>query len=149
MEVRAGVRQADRRAVLLHVGQDQDVGVLGMVELVDDVRLGPAELARELEELRRLQPQISEHQDLPGKERIPDFPEIRADRVSLQPETAEFRQPHPCTARSCFMRAQASGGAGSSPAASASPNSPQKSSRWRAACWPPPITKRALWALRH
>src|SRR5439155_9193371 len=94
MEVRAGVRKADRRAVVLHVGQDQDVGVLGMMELVDHVRLGPAELARELEELHRLQPQVSEHQDLPGKERIPDFPEIGADRVSLQPETAEFPQPH-------------------------------------------------------
>src|SRR3989442_9983323 len=43
--------------------------------------------------------QISEHQDLPGKERIPDFPEIGADRVGLQPETAEFGQPHPCTDR--------------------------------------------------
>src|SRR2546426_7265443 len=137
MEVGAGVRKADRRAVLLHVGQDQDVGVLGMVELVDDVRLGPAELARELEELRRLQLQISEHQDLPGKERIPDFPEIWVDRVGLQPEAAEFRQPHPCTARSCFMRAQASGGADSSPAAAARPKSPPKSSRRRGDRWPP------------
>ena len=112
-----------------------------MVELVDDVRLGFAELARELEELRRLQLQISEHQDLPGKERIPDLPEIGADRVSLQPETAELRQPHPCTARSCFMRAQASGGSDSSPATSASLNSSQKCNRWRADCWPPTITK--------
>src|SRR5256886_6412602 len=112
-----------------------------MVELVDDVRLGHAEPARELEELRRLQLQISEHQDLPGKERIPDFPEIRADRVSLQPETAELRQPHPCTARSCFMRAQASGGSDSSPAAAAGPNNSPKSSRGRAHRWPPTLTK--------
>src|SRR2546426_9017928 len=149
MEVGAGVRKADRCAVLLHVGQDQDVGVLGMVELVDHVRLGPAELARELEELRRLQLQISEDQDLPGKERIPDFPEIRADRVSLQPETAELRQAHPCTARSCFMRAQASGGADSRPATSASPDSSPKSSRGRAHRWPPPLTKSARWPLSH
>src|SRR2546426_8054622 len=116
-----------------------------MVELVDDVRLGPAELARELEELRRLQLQISEHQDLPGKERIPDFPEIRADRVGLQPETAEFRQPHPCTARSCFMRAQASGGADSNPAAAGGLKNPQKSSRGGADCGPPAITKGSSW----
>src|SRR2546426_5121291 len=108
-----------------------------MVELVDDVRLGPAEPARQLEELRRLQLQISEHQDLPGKERIPDFPEIGADRVGLQPETAEFGQPHPCTARSCFMRAQASGGADSRPAGAAGLNSSPESSRGRAACSPP------------
>src|SRR5256885_16860169 len=112
-----------------------------MMELVDDVRLGPAELARELEELRRLQLQISEHQDLPGKEGIPDFPEIWADRVRLQPEAAEFRQPHPCTARSCFMRAQASGGSDSSPAAAAGPHKPQKSSRGGAHRWAPALQK--------
>src|SRR5256885_17113680 len=137
MKVRAGVRKADRRAVLLHVGQDQDVGVLWMVELVDHVRLGPAELARELEKLCRFQLQISEHQDLPGKERIPDFPEIWADRVSLQPEAAEFRQPHPCTARSCFMRAQASGGAATSPPAPAGRKTPQKRRPGRARPGPP------------
>src|SRR5256885_10801011 len=147
MEVGAGVRKADRRAVLLHVGQDQDVGVLGMMELVDDVRLGPAEPARELEELRRLQLQISEHQDLPGKERIPDFPEIRADRVSLQPETAELRQAHPCTARSCFMRAQASGGDDSNAAGPASPQSTHESNPGGAQRWAPTHTPQAVTAL--
>src|SRR3989454_2784338 len=119
-----------------------------MVELVDDVRLGPAELARELEELRRLQLQISEHQDLPGKERIPDFPEIGADRVGLQPETAEFGQPHPCTARSCFMRAQASGGGARPPAAAGRRQSSEKCRRGRAGCSSPAITTKTRWPLR-
>jgi len=39
VEVSPCVGEAGRLAVLLHVGEDQDVGVLGMVELVDDVRL--------------------------------------------------------------------------------------------------------------
>ena len=32
MEIGAGIRQADRLAVLLHVGEDQDIRVLRMVE---------------------------------------------------------------------------------------------------------------------
>jgi len=49
VEVSPCVGEAGRLAVLLHVGEDQDVGVLGMVELVDDVRLRAAELLRKFE----------------------------------------------------------------------------------------------------
>ena len=52
VEVRARVLQAGRLAVLLHVGQDQDVRIVGMVELVDHVRLRRPDAARERDELR-------------------------------------------------------------------------------------------------
>ena len=41
-----------RAAVLSHVREDEDVRILGMVELVDDVRLRRPEAARECGELR-------------------------------------------------------------------------------------------------
>jgi len=50
-------------------------------------------------------------------------------------------QPQPWTASRCFMRAQASGGSASNPAASASRNSSARCNRLRADCWPPTMTK--------
>src|SRR2546425_8787802 len=141
MEIRAGVGKADRLAVLLPVGQDQDVRMLRMMELVDDVRLGTAELAREFQILGGTQPLAAEDEDLAGEERVPDLDEGRVDAVRFEPEAAQLSQLHPCIPSSCFMRAHASGGSVSRPAASARRKSSAKCSTLRADCWPPSITK--------
>src|SRR4051812_12976187 len=52
MEISARILQADRLAVLPAIGQDQDVGMLGMMELVDDMRLGWTESTGKFEELQ-------------------------------------------------------------------------------------------------
>src|SRR5688572_20164067 len=119
--------------------------MLGMVELVDDVRLGTAELAGEFQQLVCLQIQVPEYQHLRGEERIPDFAERRVEVARLPPEGPEGGQPHPCIASSCFMRAHASGGSESSPAASASRNSSLRCRMCRADCCPPTITKWSWW----
>src|SRR3954466_7916159 len=71
VEVGAGVGQADRLTVLLHVRQDEDVGMLGMVELIDDVRLWFAELAGKAQKFTRGKALVAENQNLRGEERIP------------------------------------------------------------------------------
>ena len=53
--VSAAVGQPHGLAVLLHVRQDQDVGVLRVMELVEHMRLGPAETVGEFEEAFRFQ----------------------------------------------------------------------------------------------
>src|SRR3954469_15310516 len=68
MEVGAGVGQPDRLLVLLAVGEDEDVGVRGMVELVDDVRLRPAEPLRKAQEFGGGEALGAQYQDLRGKE---------------------------------------------------------------------------------
>src|SRR6185503_18548210 len=90
------------------------------------------------------------HQHLGSEEGVPDFGEVRRDALGFCAEPgAERLQPHPCKARSCFMRAQASGGSASSPAASARRNSSLKCCTWRADCCPPTITKWSWWPLSH
>ena len=154
MEVRAGVREADRLAVLLHVREDQDVRVLGMVELVDHVGLGLAELAREREESRGRELLTPENQDLGSEKRVPDLAEVRIDLVGFRAERCRASliasaQLIPFVASNCFMRAQASGGSASSPAASASRKSSARCSTLRADCWPPTITKWSWWPFSH
>ena len=75
MEIRARVLQPRRLPVLLHVGQDEDVRVFRMVELVDHVRLRRPEARRERRELprRKLLPADAEH--LAGVERALDLGE--------------------------------------------------------------------------
>src|SRR5205807_9110008 len=127
-------------------------GVFGVVELVDDVRLGRRQAPRELEKPARGQILRTNHQHLAFEERAFNIfkqvrpREIDPSRLDAEP-VAELGQLHPCSASSCFMREQASGGSDSSPAASASLNSSQKCSRWRADCWPPTITKWRWWPL--
>src|SRR5256885_14994790 len=106
MEVGAGVRKADRRAVLLHVGQDQDVGVLGVMELVDDVRLGPAELARELEKLRRLSLRFLKTRICPAKNASQTFRKsgLIASASSPKPPSSVSRIRAPREAASCARR---------------------------------------------
>src|SRR5688500_730428 len=150
MEIGARVRQAGRLAVPLHVRQDEDVGMLGMVELVDDVRLGPAELPGEAQEPGRAEALAPENQHLGGEECIPYRAAVRSDLVAFHAEAvAELPQAHPCTASSCRMRAQASGGSASRPEASARRNSSLRWRMWRADCWPPTITKWSWWPLSH
>ena len=64
MEIAAGIGKADGPAVLGLVGQDQNVREARIVELVDDVRLGPAEAARERKVLRGLKPLALDRQHL-------------------------------------------------------------------------------------
>src|SRR5256885_7328770 len=106
MEVGAGVRKADRRAVLLHVGQDQDVGVLGVMELVDDVRLGPAELARELEKLRRLSLRFLKTRICPAKNASQTFRKsgLIASASSPKPPSSVSRIRAPREVASCARR---------------------------------------------
>src|SRR6185503_3049880 len=81
--------------VLLHVRQDQDVGMRGLVELIDDVRLRLAEPTRKAQKLRGAKALAAENQNLRGEERIPDFAEVRRDRVGLGAESrAQFSQLH-------------------------------------------------------
>src|SRR5258708_19612541 len=102
-----------------------------MVELVDDVRLGRSQAPREIEKPARCQILRANHQHLPFEEGASDFfesvgpGEVDPSRLDAEP-VAELGQLHPCSASSCFMREQASGGSDSSPAASASLNSSQK-----------------------
>src|SRR5260221_8361300 len=91
VEVGPRVGEAGRLAVLLYVGEDQDVGVLGMVELVDDVRLGTAELPRELEESAGAEFLMAEDKDLRGEESVPDFAEIPGNPLGLDAESVAER----------------------------------------------------------
>jgi hypothetical protein len=56
VEIAAGIGEAEWLPRLVAaIREDEDVGVARIVELVDDVRLGPAEAAGEGEELRGLE----------------------------------------------------------------------------------------------
>ena len=66
--------------------------MLGMMELVDDMRLGVAELPCEGEELARRQPLAAHDQHLRGEERVPDLAERPRDAVRFHAEAAEL--PH-------------------------------------------------------
>ena len=96
MEVRTGVGEADRLAILLHVGEDQDVGVLGMMELIDDVRLGRTEASSERNELRGRQSLVRNRQNLTVEKSILDVSERfvgqrfgEIDPRGLQPEARQ------------------------------------------------------------
>src|SRR5258708_1703770 len=56
VEVRSGVGESHRLAVAHHVGKDEDVRVVGVMEGVDPGRLGPAPGARKGRELARIEP---------------------------------------------------------------------------------------------
>src|SRR5688572_10149460 len=116
MEIGSRVLQADRLAVLAPVRQDQDVRMLGMVELVDYVRLGRAEAPRRLEELARGQLLRAKNQRLPGVERVLDLAELRvrqrpgqvdagrleAEALAERPQPEHVRAPRaPREATSC------------------------------------------------
>ena len=77
VKVRAGIGEPERLPVLDAVGQDQDVRVGRMMELVDDVRLGRPEAARERQELRRRQRLRAEDEHLRAEERALDVGECR------------------------------------------------------------------------
>ena len=123
MEVRPCVGKPDRFPVILHVGKDEDVGMLGMVELVDDVGLRASELPCEVQEVGCSELLRAKHQYLSPTKSVPDFAEVRLDDIGFGAERSELSQLHPCTASSCFIRAHANGGSASRPAASASLNS--------------------------
>jgi hypothetical protein len=82
MEIRSGVLQPGRLAVLLHVGQDQDVRIVRMMELVDHVRLRRAEPFRERDELRRGELLPAQHEHLACVERALELGEsVRGERA--------------------------------------------------------------------
>jgi hypothetical protein len=66
-----------------------------MMELVDDVRLGPAKLPCERKIARGRELLRAEDQDLRPEKRIPHGAEVRADFVGFEAEAAELSQPHP------------------------------------------------------
>jgi hypothetical protein len=76
VEVRAGVGEPARLAVDHHVRQDQDVPIVGMVELVDDVRLRRAEAPRPLDELGGGEPLPARDEDLRLEEGVADGVEL-------------------------------------------------------------------------
>jgi hypothetical protein len=69
VEVAARVGKSDRPTVFLSIREDEDVGIAGIVELIDDVRLGPAEAARKGQELagRETLPLDRQHASLPQR----------------------------------------------------------------------------------
>src|SRR5258708_33853191 len=65
-----------------------------MVKLVDHMRLGPAELAREHQEALGGDAVAAKLQHLPAQERVPDLLERRVQAVRLRAEAAKFSQQH-------------------------------------------------------
>ena len=77
MPIRAGIRKPGVLTVFFDVGKYQNFRMLGMVELIDHVGLGAADLPSEFEKLLRLQPLSAQHQHLSAIERLLDFGEQR------------------------------------------------------------------------
>src|SRR5581483_1099839 len=94
MEVRPCIGEADGLAVLLAVGEDQDVRMLRVMELVDDMRLRSAELPREVEEFSRAQALRANDQELRGEERVPDLAKRPRHALDFRAEAAEFSDVH-------------------------------------------------------
>ena len=90
VEIRSGVLQARGLAVLLHIGQDQDVRVLGVMELVDDVRLRRPDAARKLDELRRRDVLPAQRQHLVRVQRPLEFPEGRVGQRQREIDVGGF-----------------------------------------------------------
>src|SRR5215472_130808 len=93
VEIRSGIRQPDRLAILLPIGQNQDVRVRRMMELVDHVRLGRAEATREGHVSRRREGLATHHEELSAEERLLELREggvgkrlPKVDACSLQSE---------------------------------------------------------------
>ena len=98
VEVRAGIGKPRRLSILGPVGQDQDVRVVRVMELVDHVRLGRAEAARERDILCRRQRLVAQHQHLAAEERLLDVGEPcvgkrlrKIDVGSFEPEAMAQR----------------------------------------------------------
>lgn len=70
MPVLAGVDGALQLSLLPHVGDDEDLGMLGEVELADHVRLERAEVPAECDMLLRRQVCVPEQQDPVLAERL-------------------------------------------------------------------------------
>ena len=76
MEIRPRVGKPDRLSVAPAVRQDQDVRIVGMVELVDHVRLGRTEPPGEGDVLRGRQRLLAQDQNLRPEERLLELDEF-------------------------------------------------------------------------
>ena len=148
MKVRAGVGEPDRLAVLLHVGKDEDVGVLGMVELIDDVRLRLAELPGEREKARRREPLPRNTSTCEAKNAFHTLPKSGSIVSASAPNkaassTASVHRQKLLHARAGERRVHEK--------ARSIRQAEEFERCWmlRADCWPPTMTKWSWWPFSH
>ena len=90
MPVLAGIAQADRLAVLDDVGDDEDLGVVGQVELMQHVDHQAAEAAAEIDVLPRRDALVAEHQQVVVQVRLVHALEIGGRQFASQVQANEL-----------------------------------------------------------